>query len=106
LAFFQNRRAWSVSKPAPRRISKAAHECFAHQRVQPRHASLIGGDRRSSSGSLVKFAAMRRASSRVSRFGRRAVRHSDMSESGRSGSARLALETTLMTVRPEGANYQ
>jgi hypothetical protein len=34
---------------------------------------LIGG------GSLAKFAAMRRASSRVSRFGRRAVRRSDMS---------------------------
>ena len=30
----------------------------------------FGGDRRSSSGSLVKFAANRRASSRVSRFGR------------------------------------
>jgi hypothetical protein len=35
---------------------------------QPRHASLIGGVRRSSSGSLAKFAAMRRASSRVSRL--------------------------------------
>jgi hypothetical protein len=41
-AFFQNRRAWSVSKPAPPRIIKAAHERFAHQRLQPRHASLIG----------------------------------------------------------------
>jgi hypothetical protein len=38
--------------------------------------------RSSSSGSLVKFAAMRRASSRVSRFGRRAVRRSNMSEIG------------------------
>ena len=34
------------------------------------------------SGSLVKFAAMRRASSRVSRFGRRAVRRSDISGIG------------------------
>ena len=33
-------------------------------------------------GSLVKFAAMRRASSHVSRFGRRAVRRSDMSGIG------------------------
>ena len=46
---------------------------------------------------LAKFAAIRRASSRVSRFGRRATRRSNMSKSGRSGSARLALETTLMT---------
>jgi hypothetical protein len=37
---------------------------------------------RSSSGSLVKFAAMRRASSCVSRFARRAVRRSDMSGIG------------------------
>ena len=51
-------------------------------RLQPPHASLIGGDPRSSSGSLVKFTAIRRASSRVSRFGRRAVRRSDMSGIG------------------------
>jgi hypothetical protein len=51
------------------------------------HASLVGGNRRSSSGSLAKSTVIRRASSRVRRFGRRA----------RSGSARLALETTLMT---------
>jgi hypothetical protein len=82
LAFFQNRRAWSVSKPAPRRVIKAAHERFAHQRLQPSHASLIGGDRRSSSGSLAKFAAIRRASSRVSRFGRRATRRSKASSKG------------------------
>jgi hypothetical protein len=37
---------------------------------------------RSSSGSLAKFAVMRRASSRVSRFGRRAVRRSDTSGIG------------------------
>jgi hypothetical protein len=56
---------------------------------------------------LANFAVIRRASSRVSRFGRRAVRRSDTSGiGGRSGSARFALETTLMTVRPEGANYQ
>jgi hypothetical protein len=30
----------------------------------------------------------------------------DVRSWGISGSARLALETTLMTVRPEGANYQ
>ena len=42
----------------------------------------FGGDRRSSSGSLAKFTAICRASSRVSRFGRRAVRRSDMSEIG------------------------
>ena len=33
---------------------------------QPRHASLNGGEPRSSSGSLAMLAAMRRASSRVS----------------------------------------
>jgi hypothetical protein len=54
------RLAWSVSKPAPRRIIKAAHERFAHQRLQPPHASLIGGPR-SSSSSLAKFTATRRA---------------------------------------------
>ena len=43
---------------------------------------LIGGGPRSSSGSLAKFTVIRRASSRVSRFGRRAVRRSDMSEIG------------------------
>jgi hypothetical protein len=36
--------------------------------------------RRSSSGSSAKFTAICRASSRVSRFGRRAVRRSDTSE--------------------------
>ena len=36
-------------------------------RLQPRHASLIGGGPRSSSGSLAMLAAIRRASSRVSR---------------------------------------
>ena len=46
----------------------------------------------------AKFTAMRRASSRVNRFGRPAVRRSDTSGlGGRSGSVRLALETTLMT---------
>jgi hypothetical protein len=43
---------------------------------------LIGGDRRSNSGSLAKFTANRRASSGVSRFGRRSVRRSDMSGIG------------------------
>jgi hypothetical protein len=40
-------------------------------RLQPRHASLIVGDRRSNSGSLAKFTAIRQASSRVSKLGRR-----------------------------------
>jgi hypothetical protein len=44
--------------------------------------------RRSSSGSLAKFAANRRASSRVSRFGRRAIRRSDMSGIGREAEVR------------------
>ena len=43
---------------------------------------------RSSSGSLAKFTAIRRASSCVSRFGRRAVRRSDMSGIGREAEAR------------------
>ena len=51
-------------------------------RLQPRHASLIGGDQRSRSGNLVKFAVMGRTSSRVSRFGRRAVRRRDTSRIG------------------------
>jgi hypothetical protein len=68
----QSNRSWLVSsRPALERL-----------RLQPPHASLIGGGRRSSSGSLAKFDAERRASSRVSRFGRRAVRRSEMSEIG------------------------
>ena len=51
-------------------------------RLRPPHALLIGGYRRRSSGNLVKFAAIRRASSRVSRFRRRATRRCDMSEIG------------------------
>jgi hypothetical protein len=51
-------------------------------RLQPLHVSLIGGDRRSSSGSSAKFAVMRRASSCVSRFGRRAMQRSDTSGIG------------------------
>jgi hypothetical protein len=46
----------------------------------------------SSPSSLVKFTTICRASSRVSRFARRAVRRS-VRNRGRSGSARLALET-------------
>jgi hypothetical protein len=50
------------------------------------NASLIGGDRRNSSGSSAKFTANRRVSSRDSRFGRRAMR-------GREAEAlRFALE--------------
>jgi hypothetical protein len=43
---------------------------------------------RSSSGSLAKFTANRCASSRVSRFGRRAMRRSDMSGIGGEGEVR------------------
>ena len=43
---------------------------------------LIGGGPRGSSGNFAKFTAMRRASSRVSRFGRRAVRRINMSGIG------------------------
>ena len=68
-------------------------------RLRPCHASLIGGDRRSSSGNLAKFTANRRASSRVSRFGAERCDAAICPESERSGSARLALETTL---RPKG----
>jgi hypothetical protein len=67
--------------------------------MRPGHASLIGGDPRSSSGSLAKVAAICRASSRrqpiwsPSGATQRYVRN----RGRRSGSARLALETTLMT---------
>ena len=50
--------------------------------LQPPHASLIGGGRRSSSGSLAKATVIGRSSSRVSRFGRGAVRRSGMSGIG------------------------
>jgi hypothetical protein len=49
---------------------------------------LIGGDPRSSSGSLAKFTVIRRASSRVSRFARRATRRSDMSGIGEEAEVR------------------
>jgi len=79
-----------------RLLAFATDSALQRLRLQPRHASLIGGDRRSSSGSLAKFTANRRTSSRVSRFGRRAVQRSDMSGiGGRSGSARLALENDV-----------
>jgi hypothetical protein len=66
-----------AGRPALRTQSVPQISGVYHGRAQ--HASLIGGDQRSNSGSLAKFTANRRASSRVSRFGR----------------ARLALETTL-----------
>jgi hypothetical protein len=75
-------------------------------RLRPCHASLIGGDRRSSSGSFAKFTVICRASSRVSRFGRRTVRRSNAFGIGEKRKCAASLETTLMTVRPEGANYQ
>jgi len=68
---------------------------FGHQFLPP---TVNQKALRCSSGSLAKFTVIRRASSRVSRFGRGAVRRSDMSGiGGINGSARLALETTLMT---------
>jgi hypothetical protein len=68
-------------------------------RLQPPHASLIGGDRRNRPSSLVKFAAMGRASSRVSRFGRRATTTQRyVRNRGKDGSVWLALETTLKTI--------
>jgi len=55
------------------------------------------------SGSLAKFAAIRRASFRVNRIGRQAVRRRRyLRNRGISGSARLALETTLMTLSGSG----
>ena len=45
-------------------IKRGHRECPA-----PRHASLVGGGPRSMSGSLATLAAMRRASSRVSKVG-------------------------------------
>jgi hypothetical protein len=69
-------------------FSFATDSALQRLRLRPCHALLIGGDRRSSSGNLAKFTAMRRASSRVSRFGRRAVRRSDMSGIGREAEVR------------------
>ena len=71
-----------------RLLAFATDSALQRLRLQPRHASLIGGDRRSSSGSLAKFTAIRRASSRVSRFSRRAVRRSDTSGIGGEAEAR------------------
>src|SRR6202043_2623666 len=52
-------------------------------RLQPPRASLIRGwPAQNGSGTLVKFAAIRRASSRFRRFGRRAMRRSNMSGIG------------------------
>ena len=45
---------------------------------------------------LGKFTVIRRTSSRVSRFGRRAMRRSEMSEIGGEAECTAALETTLM----------
>ena len=73
---------WRAGKSEPlnelRLLAFATDSALQRLRLRPRHASLIGGDPRSSSGSLAKFTVIRGASSRVSRFGRRAVRRSDM----------------------------
>ena len=66
--------------------------------LQPPHASLIGARPRSSSGSLASFTVIRCASSRVSRFDRRAARRSDTSGIGVEAEVRgLRSETTLMS---------
>jgi len=63
----------------------------------PVHASLVGGDRRNGRGSLAKHRHPPRLVARQP-IGRRAVRRSDTSGiGGRSGSARLTPEATLMT---------
>ena len=69
-----------AGRAALRRLSAPQISGVYHGRAQD--ASLIGVAPRSISGSLAKFTAMRRASSRVRRFGRRAVRRSDTSEIG------------------------
>ena len=66
-----------------------------------RHAPLIGGGPRSSSGNLAKFTANRAGH----RFGRRDA--AIVRNWGRSGSARIALETTLMTLkRHPGSSFR
>ena len=64
-------------------------------RLQPPHASLIGGDQRSSSGSLVKFTVMRRASSCVAERCDAAIRP----ESGEKRKCAGCAETTSMTLK-------
>src|ERR1700730_11192274 len=78
-----------------RLLAFATDSALQRLQLRPRHASLIGGDPRSSSGSLAKFAAIRRASS----LRQPICSPSDTTRNrGRRGSARLALETTLMTL--------
>jgi hypothetical protein len=73
-------------------------------RLRPCHASLIGGDRRNSPGSLAKFAAMRpRLVARQPIWSPNGATQQYVRNRGRSGSARPALETTLMT-RPPASN--
>src|SRR6202030_2810312 len=61
---------WRAGKSEPlnelRLLAFATDSALQRLRLRPRHASLIGGDPRSSSGSLAKFAAIRRTSSLVS----------------------------------------
>ena len=82
---------WAPGSTQPRRRRAAPAQCplicgrLASSAPCGRHAlpsSAYGDDRRSSSCSLAKFTAICRASSCVSRFGRRAMRRSDMSEIG------------------------
>jgi len=63
-------------------LAFATDSALQRLRLQPCRASLVGGGARSSSGSLAKFTVIRRASSRISRFGRRAMRRSDTSGIG------------------------
>ena len=67
---------------------------FGHQFLPP---TVNQKALRSSSGSLAKFAANRRASSRVNRLDAERCDAAIFRNRGRSGRARLALETTLMT---------
>jgi hypothetical protein len=78
-------------------LAFATDSALQRLRLQPPHASLIGGDRRSSPGNSAKFTANRRASSRVSHLSPRGATQRYVRNRGRSGSARLALETMLMT---------
>jgi hypothetical protein len=67
-------------------------------RLQPRHASLFS-DRRSSSGSLAMLAAIRRASSRVSKLAaRRPGLSAKRSAFLRSGSGQVALVLCALIV--------
>jgi hypothetical protein len=66
---------WARKQGRAPLVARVRHS-LQRPRLQPCHAPLIGGGPRSSSDNLAKFTANRRASSCVSRFGRRAVQRS------------------------------